>query len=68
MKYGALPPSDATYQIGDRADKFCITAAIEAAALKGVVVDFDTMQYAIDTYLRSAAKFGSWRPRRSAPT
>jgi hypothetical protein len=56
---GALPPEDAIYQLGDRADKRCVIAALESLA-GASEINYLTVQAAIDAYLREAEKHG-WK-------
>lgn len=58
---GAMPPPDATIQIGDRADKLCVAEATDVFVRRtGYPVMFADMQAAIDAYLAVAAKHG-WK-------
>jgi hypothetical protein len=58
---GAMPPPDATFQIGDRADKLCVIAAQKYLSWKlGFSIPHEDMQGAIDTYLEQAKKHG-WK-------
>ena len=58
--YGALPPEDSGWQVGDRADKPCVIAASQALAVEGVHLSFKTVQRVIDAYLAEAEKRG-WK-------
>jgi hypothetical protein len=58
---GALPPHDAAFQSGDRADKLCVAAARKVISWKlGISVPHEDMQAAIDAYLAQAEKHG-WK-------
>lgn len=59
---GALPPEDATFQIGCRADKMCVQAAVDLLFERGIVLPFIVIQDAIDAYLAQANKHG-WNLR-----
>lgn len=59
--YGAIPPQGVRHQIGDRADKMCVQAALDALLAAGhSSLTFAEVQQAIDAYMASAAQHG-WK-------
>lgn len=60
--YGALPPEDSGWQIGDRADKPCVMAAQKVLRDAGLDASYEATQKAVDTYLAEAEKRG-WKLR-----